>query len=207
MKNKTQNEINKPLEDDKDLWRALQLNDPTALNRLFNKYYKELFFYGLKLSGNQDHVADTIQDLFESVWETRSRISVVVNVRAYLYAALRNNLLKQNSKDIFRRINNTNSLNRDYDFHISPEDIYLDNESQLENKKIVNDLLEELSPKQKEIIYLKFYGNYSNTEISKILSIELQSAANLLSRTISLLRKKNKQIELPIFNTLISNLL
>lgn len=207
MKSKLQKDHKLQLEEDQHLWCAIKLGDPIALNNLFSKYYEDLFFYGLKLTGNESRVADTIQDLFANIWETRTKISEVVHVKAYLFAASRNNLLKLKPKDIFERTVPDDNPNKDTGFNLSPEDIYLDNESKLEKIKIVKDLLAELSPKQKEIIYLKFYGNYSNTEISKILSIEQQSVANLLSRTINLLRKKKKQTGLPVFNTLISALL
>ncbi len=203
MRSKQQENHNPQLDDEQYLWRAIKLGDPAALNKLLNKYYEDLFFYGLKLTGNQGHVADTIQDLFANVWETRKRISEVAHVKAYLFAALRNNLLKPNPKDIFVRADPSISLNRDHGFDISPEDIYLDKELQLKNIKIIKELLAELSPKQKEIIYLKFYSNYSNIEISRILAIKKQSVANLLARTINLLRKKKKQSKLSIFNVLI----
>lgn len=207
MKNKLHKKQISLIEDDQHLWQALKHSDPLALNRLFTKHYKDLYFYGLKLSNNQEYVTDTIQDVFANIWETRNRISEVEHVKAYLLAALRNNLLKQKSKNVFVRIDNTINSNQEFGFDISPEDIYLDAESKLENIKVIEDLLVELSPKQKEIIYLKFYGNYSNIEISKILSIKPQSVANLLIRTINLLRKKKKENNLPIFNILIFNLL
>lgn len=199
MKNKIQKHHDLQLEDDQHLWRALKHSDPTALNRLFSKYYKELFFYGLKLSGKKDHVTDIIQDVFANIWETRRRISEVAHVKAYLFTALRNNLLKLPPGDNFIRIDTDNYLNRDCGFDISPEDIYIDNEAESETIKIIEDMLNGLSPKQKEIIYLKFYSNYSNIEISRILSTKKQSVANMLLRTIKLLRKKQKRINFPIF--------
>ena len=207
MESKLNTDHNLQLGEDQDLWCALKLNNPVALNSLFNKYYKDLFFYGLKLVGNSDHVADTIQDVFATIWKTRRRISKVTYVKAYIFASFRNKLLKSNSRDLLNKVNSTGSLIQDYGFDISPEDIYLDKESQLESIKIIQDLLADLSPKQKEIIYLKFYCNYSNIEISKILNIKPQSVANLLIRTINFLRKKNKQNNLPIINILISSLI
>ena len=198
---------NLQLNDDQSLWLGLKLGNPMALNKLFNKYYSDLFFYGLKLISNHDHVADTIQDMFANLWETRKRISEVTHIKAYLFAALRNNLLKPNPRDIFNRINTDNILNKDYSFDISPEEMYIDKESQLESITIIKDLLADLSSKQKEIIYLKFYNNYSNIVIRSILSIKPQSAAILLTRTINLLRKKKKQSNLPIINILTSCLL
>ena len=207
MDSKYQKNRNLQLDEDQDFWHGLKLGDPTALNKLFNKYYQDLFFYGIKLTGNQDYVADVIQDVFANLWEKRKKVSEVAHVKAYLFATIRNNLLKPNPRDIINRINTDNSLNKDYSFDISPEEIYIDKELQLEIITIIKDLLADLSSKQKEIIYLKFYNNYSNIEISKVLSIKPQSVANLLARTINLLRKKKKQRNLPIINILIACLL
>lgn len=192
MDSKLNRNHNLQLKNDQYLWRAMKHSDPLALNKLFNKFYEDLFFYGLKLAGNHDHVADTIQDLFANIWEKRKNISDVTHVKAYMFTSLRNRLLKPNPIDTFNRTHTYYNLNYDYNFNISPEDIYIDNESQNETAKIINLLLADLSPKQKEIIYLKFYGNYSNVEISRILSTKKQSVANMLLRTIKILRKKQK---------------
>jgi len=195
------------LEEDRHLWHALKLGDPIALKGLFNKYYTDLFFYGTKLVSSSNSSADTIQDLFANIWEKREKIADVIYVKAYLFTALRNNLLKVNSKDIINISDSDGGENSDYNFDISPEEIYLDNETQTENKRIIEELLGKLSPKQKEIIYLKFYSNYSNIEIGEILSIKQQSVANLLARTIKTLQKMQKQYNPLLFNILISGLL
>jgi len=207
QQNKQHKELNIQLKEDRLLWRALKLGDTIALKELFNKYYSDLFFYGSKLASSRNKSADTIQDLFANIWENRKSIADVVYVKAYLFTALRNNILKADPKDIFDKSESVNNLLHEYDFDISPEEIYLDNETQLENRRIIEVLLEELSPKQKEIIYLKFYGNYSNNEISEILSIEKQSVANLLARTIKTLKKKRKGHNFLIYNLLLSHLL
>jgi len=177
-------------ENDQELWRILKNGNPVALNRLFIKYYSDLYFYGLKLVGNNNRVSDAIQDMFANIWETRKGTSEVSHVRAYLFVALRNNLLRANPKDILNSNNYDVSQNSDFCFDLSPEDIYIDNELKLGKTRIIEELLSGLSTKQREIIYLKFYSNYSNIEISSILSIRPQSVANLLTRTINKLRKK-----------------
>ncbi len=87
-------------ENDQGLWRILRNGNPVALNRLFIKYYSDLYFYGLKLVGNNNRVSDAIQDVFANIWETRKGTSEVNHVKAYLFVALRNNLLRVNPKDI-----------------------------------------------------------------------------------------------------------
>jgi RNA polymerase sigma factor (sigma-70 family) len=188
MESKCHTDRTLQLNEDQTLWFSLKSNDSSALYKLYTKYYEKLYFYGIKLTGNQNRVADAIQDLFANIWETRQRLSDVTYVRAYLFAILRYDLLKP--KNLLDKQNINDSLIEDYNFDISPEELYIGKETQLESTKIIEDLLASLSSKQKEIIYLKFYNNYSNTEISSVLSIKPQSVANLLARTINHLRKE-----------------
>ncbi|MDA3906745.1 MAG: sigma-70 family RNA polymerase sigma factor [Bacteroidales bacterium] len=206
-KNNHQEKLKLKLEDDRRLWLKLKQGDTIALNSLFTKYYNDLFFYGIKLVGTREQTADRIQDLFANIWENRKNLTEVANIKAYLFTALRNNLLKPNPKNILNRAETVNNLNSAYQFDISPEEIYLESETIVENRRIIEELLAELSPKQKEIIYLKFYGNYSNIEISEILEIKQQSVANLIARTIKVLQNKQIQHNLTIFNVLILSLL
>ncbi|MCD6112122.1 MAG: sigma-70 family RNA polymerase sigma factor, partial [Bacteroidales bacterium] len=81
----------------------------------------------------------------------------------------------------------------DKNFIISIEDLIIEKETRLEKKKLISTLLKNLSPRQREIIYLKFYMNFSNTEISNTLSINKQSVSNLLNRIFISLRKEIKK--------------
>ena len=199
MESKLQNNHNFQLEEDQNLWRALKHSDPVALNKLFTKYYENLYFYGLKITPSHDVVVDTIQDVFVKIWESRYKISKVKFVKAYLFASFRNNLIKINNCDILKRADTNNYPDKDYCFEISPEEIFLNNESHNEAMKIIEYLLSNLTPKQRDIIYLKFYCNHSNIEIGHVLSINQQSVANLLTRTLKILRKLQKQSSLNIF--------
>ncbi len=190
MESKWQTDRTLKLNEDHSLWLSLKEDNSIALDRLFNKYYEKLYYYGLKLTGNHNRVADAIQDLFANIWETRQSLSEVTYVKAYLFAILRYDLLKTSSKDTIDRSIIDDSLIKDYSFDISPEELYIDKESLSENVRIIEDFLTNISSKQKEIIYLKFFNNYSNSEISSVLSIKPQSVANLLARTIDRLRKK-----------------
>lgn len=199
--------VNFQLDEDQQLWNAIKLGDSIALKELFDKYYADLYFYGSKLENTHNNAADTIQDLFANIWEKRKSNKEVKYVKAYLFTSLRNNILKNAPKDLLNECYSDEGLTSNLNFDISPEEIYLDQESQIENQRIIKELLAKLCPNQKEIIYLKFYGNYSNLEISEILSIKQQSVANLLARTIKTLRKHQKQNNINLVNMLISGLM
>ncbi len=177
---------------DSELWIKLKENNPNALNSLFYRFYNDLYFYGKKLSTDDNHVIDTIQDIFANLWENRNKLSNVVYVKAYLFKIFRNKLLKTSNKNIVHSLlTDNNKLEKE--FIISHEDIIVEHETKTKTRRIITTLLEDLTDKQREIIYLKFYCNLSNSEISRSLSIETQSVCNMLNRTFTTLREKLKK--------------
>ncbi len=176
---------------DSELWIDLKKNNPNALNILFYRFYNDLYFYGKKLCNDDNHIIDTIQDIFANLWENRNKLSDVVHVKAYIFKIFRNKLLKASNKNIIYTLLPANNKFEN-EFIISHEDIIVDHETKAKITKIITTLLEDLTDKQREIIYLKFYCNLSNSEISRSLSIKKQSVCNILNRTFNILREKLK---------------
>jgi RNA polymerase sigma factor (sigma-70 family) len=50
--------------------------------------------------------------------------------------------------------------------------------------------LSKLSPRQKEVVYLKFYENLSYHEITELTSLNYQSVRNYIHQAIQALRRK-----------------
>jgi len=183
--NKDKNNINKS---NSILWSELKKGNPDALKKLFHQFYNDLYFYGKKLSKDDNHIKDTIQDIFAYLWENRKSLSNVEYVKAYIFKIFRNKLLKPSNKKTIYTL--TDNDKRDIDFVISHEDLIAEHETQIQTSKIISLLLKDLSDKQREIIFLRFYCDLSITEISQSLSIEKQSVSNSLNRIFNTLRKK-----------------
>lgn len=58
-------------------------------------------------------------------------------------------------------------------------------------RKYLARLLNSLTGRQKEIVYLRYYEDLSYQEISELLSINFQSVANHLQRAFETLRKNS----------------
>ena len=67
--------------------------------------------------------------------------------------------------------------------------ISLDTTEADERVKLLMKALTKLSPHQREIIYLYYVNGLGHDEIAEILGINYQSSKNLLSRTLSKLRR------------------
>ena len=69
------------------------------------------------------------------------------------------------------------------------EDAIVDHETTTINTHKLQEAIHALTPKQKEVLYLRFYEGLSYDEIEKITDTNYQSIRNLLSKTIKNLRK------------------
>ena len=170
-----------------DLWTRFQHGDVQAWSALLEGYYRTLFNYGRRLETDRDLLHDCIQELFLNLWDSRANLNPSpVSVSFYLLRAFRNLLLKEVQKRT-RQHPNDESLSEVAD-SITIEDWLIDREEvQLTHSRIKN-LLCTLSPREQEIVFLKFYENLSNQQIADLLNIRKQSVANLLYSGLQHLR-------------------
>jgi RNA polymerase sigma factor (sigma-70 family) len=167
------------------LWESFRKGDREAFATLFRNNYEMLFRYGGKFVTNTSQLEDCIQELFVELWQAKSR-NAVVSVRAYLLKSLKYKLLK-----IYRQTRTTLSTgDSDGGFEFSHEDFLIAGEEEAERKRLVLRALEQLSGRQKEIIYLKYYQDCSYEEVSEIMNINYQVARNLLYQAIKSLKNR-----------------
>jgi RNA polymerase sigma factor (sigma-70 family) len=170
---------------DKELWDAIKSGDREAFSSLYYKYIQLLYNYGLKLTADQALLKDVLQELFTEFWFRRSTLSDVEKINLYLIKSLRFKLISAIRKNASP---NTISLDDLLKLIQVPqsEDDELSSE-RIERMKIE---LTSLPERQREILHLKYFQNFTNEQISEIVNINYQSVSNLLYRALSSLRKK-----------------
>jgi len=155
---------------DFDCWKAFIQGNRDALGILFRRHYPHLYKYGHKICSDTEILEDCIQELF---------IELLKAVKYKLLKALH----KRNNIRLHA------DMPEDIHFEISYETFIIDKQEHAEKTKKVINALELLSPRQKEIIYLKFYQDLSYEEVSEIMNINYQVARNLLSQAIKAMKK------------------
>jgi RNA polymerase sigma-70 factor (ECF subfamily) len=167
------------------LWESFRKGDREAFAVLFRTHYELLYRYGGKFTNNAGLLEDCIQELFVELWQAKSR-TPVISVRAYLLKSLKYKLLKA-----YRKNRNILPIGEDDGpFEWSHESVLIAGEEDSEKKQRVLKALQQLSTRQKEIIYLKYYQNLSYEEVSEIMNINYQVARNLLYQSIKALRSR-----------------
>ena len=169
---------------DEILWSLYLKGDKEALEQIYRRYYPLLLNYGCRLSSNQDMVQDCIQNLFIKLMSKSRNLSDTPSVKGYLLKAFRNNLLDNLEKE---------EKHNDFIFIDEiPEVDHATTEEETTLKEEISNLssaYQELSAKQKEILYLFYIKGISHKEIADILNINYQSSKNRLSQSLVQLRK------------------
>jgi len=136
-------------------------------------------------------IEDVIHDCFVYIWNNKSNLTELDNIRPYLMVSLRHRLLKYLKKKSKVELKEENDSFLEYDESI--ETIMIKHEFKLELKGQLNDSYQILSSRQKEAIFLRYMDSMEYEEICKIMDINYQSVRNLISQGIKKLEEHLKK--------------
>jgi RNA polymerase sigma-70 factor (ECF subfamily) len=173
--------------------------DPSAFSELFKLYYKPIFGYILRRTGNFDDTADIAADTFFKAFKSISGFSYKgISVKVWLYRIATNEV-----NQYYRNRQKHNSLFERIDFENKSSFINLLSEDrkelELELQKheqflSILKVLKTLPMKYQEVISLRYFEGKNNKEIVDILDINEGTLKSLLSRGLEKLREKCNQI-------------
>ena len=169
-------------EEDILLWESSKAGDRKAFTNIFRKFYPRLFQFAAKVTSKDELCDDCIHELFVELWKNKSKINVR-SVKAYLFKALKYKLLRA-----LNRPGGPATSPEDNGIEVSYEALFAAFRENEERSAEVAKGLDQLSNRQKEIIYLKYYQQLSFEEISEIMNINDQAARNLLYQSVKALR-------------------
>lgn len=170
-----------------DIWKRFVSGDASCFGKIFTNYYKQMYGYGLKLGNRPEVVEDSIQELFQTIWERRGALAHIDSPNVYLFVSLRRSILKK-LKQYDKFEGTLDEISESMVIRFGIEEIIIKDESGKQQKKALHKALNQLTNRQKEVLYLHFYNGMSYTEIEQILSINRQSVRNYMYRAMETLR-------------------
>jgi len=174
---------------------------------LFKKYHDDLFGYGMKLCGNRELVKDQIQELFISLWNRSAPLSQIESKKSYLLISLKRRILKKIEQESGAPTGN-NQWEKFASFSFNAEEIIIREEMEENRKLVLQEALNQLPERQREVVYLRFYRGLTYEELEEVLFINYQSAVNHVYRAKKKLQSivKNHQTDILLAVILISRL-
>lgn len=166
----------------------MEKGDEKSFSIIYNSHVDSLYSYGISLGFQKDMCKDAIQDTFYKLYVQREQLCHIKNVAAYIFKSFKHRLIDMSRKNI--RVENLDVVPESFDVQVTILDDLIDVESAEILKKKVAELLNGLTPNQREIIYLRYMIGLGHKEIADMLDIQEESARKLLYRTMDKLRQQ-----------------
>jgi len=174
-------------------------DNPAEFSEIFKLYYKPIFGYILRRTGNFDDTADIIADTFFKAFANIKNFSYRgISIKVWLYRIATNELNqffrhRQKHNSLFDRVGFDNEeLFKNY-LHQDKEVLEAELQRHSQFLTVVT-VLKTLPTKYQDVIALRYFEGKDNKEIVEILNINEGTLKSLLSRGLEKLREKCNQI-------------
>ena len=166
-----------------DIVKRIKKGDVSAFETLFNIYSESLLDYAVTCVKSPQIAEDIVQEVFVNVWKNKSELNPSLKIKAYLFAAVKNQSLKY-----FRH----KKIERQSEDHIAsvsepvkrPDEELGAEEFTAEVQKAVN----ELPEKCRMIFSMNRYNGLTYTEIAEIQGISINTVKTQMARAFKFLR-------------------
>ncbi len=176
--------------DDLLLWQSFKKGDKKAFAKIYQLYAKPLLNYGitLKISTNLTVVEDCIQDIFLELWQSKENLSDTDSIKFYLFRSLKNKLMRTVKYDFTKHADEIEE-NLEALFEASFEGLMIEEENQKEQLERLEKAFGQLSQRQREVINLKYFHQFSNAQIAEMMELNYASVGNLIQKALYALRQ------------------
>jgi RNA polymerase sigma-70 factor, ECF subfamily len=168
------------------LFKRIQQDDRLALNMLFTQYYQKLCVYACTFVKSTDEAEEIVSDVFVAIWKGRHSLTIQTNLKAYLYASVKNACLA--------------FIRKRYPVLYNIEEVLLDTALLDVNTPLqvleLNEFdqylhaeIDKLPARCKQIFLMSRMDQLSYREIGEVLGIVEKTVENQLVKSLSILRK------------------
>lgn len=170
-----------------ELVKLLKKGDMSAFDIIYKKYSRRLFGFVYRYLKLEADTEEIVQEVFIKIWKSRDTLNSYASFESFLFTIAHNatvNLLKKRATEQ-KYIEHVKSIQRiEASYELTDEIDYKELKQKFEG------VLNELSPRQKEIYQLSRDEGLSNKEIAQKLGVSVQTVKNHLVTTLAFLKSK-----------------
>ena len=178
-----QSEIYLKLE--KERWENIKNGNKEDYSGAYTFYYKKLYNYGRKFTDDIAMIEDSINEIFITIWSNRQNLHDIHSPQSYILTSFRNNIF-QKIKSL--RLTRSRETEHETEIQFSIDSIIIQRETDKELKRQLERALQQLTSRQREAIFLRFYEGLSYAEIAGIMNISIKATYKLMARALNELK-------------------
>lgn len=173
--------------EDLDIIDALKKQDKKRFEVFYKKYYRPLFTVAYRYVGNTEIAEEIVHDVFITIWNKADQLNIQSSMKSYLFRSIVNSSLNHIKKE------KTKSEKQSaYEIAVGQElDNVGDETNEVEEKllKGLEDALELLPDKCKQVMYLSRFGKLKQQDIADQMEISIKTVKNHLTYGFKKLRE------------------
>lgn len=156
---------------------------------IYAEHSPSIYTYLLRTTGSREDAMELTQETFFRLWKNRKKLGAATNVRAWLFKVASNlavSMFRKRKRRFFIE-----------DLNVEP---FVESFAQEEYDRVtlngkMQELLNELPPGQRAVVWLKVVEGLSHNEIAELLKISVGTSKSQFNRGITKLRKLVANLE------------
>ena len=172
---------------DYEIWHSFKKGEEWAISFIYSRYAEKLYGYGLKFTSDVCLIEDALQDLFTDLIKNRKTIGNTDNILFFLLKSFKRKLLRKIQTE--KKIIHDEMEEYPFDVTWSIEHEMIMEEISKQKADMLLKALNELTPRQKEAIYLRFTKELDYKKVAGLMDISVEACRNLISKAVLTLRK------------------
>lgn len=170
---------------DSHLVSKLKDSDISAFNELYNRYHARIYHLALRFLPCAEDAEEIVQLVFVALWENRDKIIEDQPFDSYIFSIARHSIYKALRKAVYRQGYLEYLKQNHSQTAFVTEDLVMFHELDT----VVQELIEKLPPKRREIIRMHRDEGLSYNEIAERLSITNSTINTQLTKAMSFIRQ------------------
>lgn len=159
--------------------------DVEAFEAIFRRYYEQLCLYAEGLLHSPDMARDAVQDVFVAIWKHKSSCKGCDSLRAYLFTAARNRVLKLlRHRSVVSRTRTRMTLEQRSPGHGAAPDTPEELIDAKELAAAVERIIRELPERSREAYLLHRRDGLSYAEVAEVMGVSVRTVENHIARAL-----------------------
>lgn len=188
-------EENRPESIQESLLARLRVGEEGVVPDIYRHYYNRLMRYGCSVEPDRDLVHDVIQELFVWLLENVDQLRSVRNLDTYLFFCMKRNVTSAARRERHNKQRAEQFLAAAEQEERSAETRLIGEESRQGRTEWLMRQIAQLPDHQREVLFLRFFENFSYDEIAEIFMVSSQVVRNTVFRAMKNLRRNTSRLE------------
>lgn len=190
-----------------ETFESFKKGEEAAFTYFYDKYFRRITSFSVQFIYDKDEAENLAQEAFINLWQNRENIDSINGIQSFLYTYAKSkclNLIRHNKvKDKFKN-DLLNHKERELDIEIL-NSIQFDTLELTELERIINESINDLPPKTREVFIKKRFENKKNAEIAEEMQVTLKAVEAHMTKALKILKTKLSDYMFLIFILICNN--